>query len=148
MAALVTSAEVDSFKRDGFVVVAGLITEAELDHFGPLVIDAVHNRAGADARPLEERSPYEQSFQQCINLWEDHPAIAPLTFHQRIGQAAGEILGVDTIRLWHDQALFKRAGGRQTDPHQDQPYWPIAELDTITVWIPFEGSTLANGAMG
>ena len=72
----------------------------------------------------------------------------PLTFHQRIGQAAGELLGVSALRLWHDQALYKRAHGRETDPHQDQPYWPIAETDTITAWIPLQGSTIANGAMG
>ena len=48
----------------------------------------------------------------------------------------------------HDQALYKEAGGRETDPHQDHPYWPIVETDTITAWIPFDGSTLANGAMG
>ena len=33
------------------------------------------------------------------------------------------------------------------DPHQDQPYWPIVEPDTVTAWIP-DGSRLANGAMG
>ena len=55
--------------------------------------------------------------------------------------------GVDGIRIWHDQALYKEAGGRPTDPHQDQPYWSIAETDTITAWIPFDGSTVANGAM-
>jgi ectoine hydroxylase-related dioxygenase (phytanoyl-CoA dioxygenase family) len=146
--ALVTTEQVDAFRRDGFVVVAGLLNDDELDHFGPLVIDAVAHRSGADTRTLDERSPYEQSFQQCINLWEDHPAIRPLTFHQAVGQAAAELIGADAIRLWHDQALFKRAGGRQTDAHQDQPYWPIKETDTITAWIPFDGSTFASGAMG
>ncbi len=112
---LVTTARIDAFQRDGFVVVDGLLTTDELDHYGPLVIDAVHTRAGADTRPLDERSPYEQSFQQCINLWEDHPALRPLTFHQRIGHAAAELLGVDALRLWHDQALFKpRAAAKPT----------------------------------
>ena len=134
--------------RDGFVVVADLLTAAELDHFEPLVTAAVADRVGADERPLEERSPYEQSFQQCINLWEDYARRSPAHVHQRIGQAAGELLGVDALRLWHDQALYKRAHGRATDAHQDQPYWPIAETDTITAWIPFNGSTLASGAMG
>jgi len=104
MPELVSPDEIEAFRRDGFVVIAGLLTDDELDHYGPLVIDAVHDRSGADARPLDERSPYEQSFQQCINLWEDHPALAPLTFHQRIGHAAGELLSVDTLRLWHDQS--------------------------------------------
>ena len=71
-----------------------------------------------------------------------------LTFHPLLGETAARLLGVDAVRLWHDQALYKEAGGRETDPHQDQPYWPIVETDTITAWIPFDGSTLANGAMG
>src|SRR5262249_24560395 len=55
--------------------------------------------------------------------------------------------GVDAVRLWHDQALYKEAHGRQTDADQDHPYWPITEFDTITAWVPFDGSTLASGAM-
>ncbi|MGZ4695265.1 MAG: phytanoyl-CoA dioxygenase family protein, partial [Acidimicrobiales bacterium] len=78
----------------------------------------------------------------------DHPEVRPLTFHPRIGEAAARLLQVDAVRLWHDQALFKEPGGRLTDAHQDQPYWPIAEPVTVTAWIPFDGSTLANGAMG
>jgi ectoine hydroxylase-related dioxygenase (phytanoyl-CoA dioxygenase family) len=138
----------EAFARDGFVVVEDLLTAAELDHFGPIVTEAVRRRSEADLRPPAERTPYQQSFQQCINLWEDFPEVRPLTFHQRVGQAAGELLGVDALRLWHDQALYKRAGARETDPHQDQPYWPIAETTTITAWIPLDGSTMASGAMG
>ncbi|MGQ0824734.1 MAG: phytanoyl-CoA dioxygenase family protein [Actinomycetota bacterium] len=139
---------VESFRRDGYVVIDGLLTDAELDHFEPLVTAAVARRKGGDARALTERSLYEQSFLQCINLWEDFPAVRPLTFHPRVGQAAAALLGATGVRLWHDQALYKEAHGRETDPHQDQPYWPIAETDTVTAWIPFRGSTHANGAMG
>lgn len=145
---MIAPALVDAFRRDGFVVVDGLLTDEELDHFEPLVTAAVERRSAADVRPLEERTPYEQSFQQCQNLWEDFPALRPLTFHQRVGHAAAELLGAPAVRLWHDQALYKRAGGRGTDAHQDQPYWPIAETDTITAWIPLRGSTLDSGAMG
>jgi ectoine hydroxylase-related dioxygenase (phytanoyl-CoA dioxygenase family) len=145
---VITAEHVAAFQRDGFVVVADLLTDDELDHFGPIVTAAVDARSGADHRSLGERTPYEQSFQQCQNLWEDYPAVRPLTFHPRVGEAAATLLGVPAVRLWHDQALFKRAGARVTDPHQDQPYWPIAQTATITAWIPFDGSTLASGAMG
>jgi ectoine hydroxylase-related dioxygenase (phytanoyl-CoA dioxygenase family) len=138
---------VDDFERDGFVVVPDLLTADELARYEPIVTEAVRVRAGADTRTLDERSPYEQSFQQCINLWEDFPALRPLTFHQRIGETAATLLGVPALRLWHDQALYKRAHGRGTDPHQDQPYWPIAETTTITAWIPLRGSTYESGAM-
>jgi ectoine hydroxylase-related dioxygenase (phytanoyl-CoA dioxygenase family) len=138
---------VERFRRDGFVVVDGLLADDELAHYEPLVTAAVARRKHG-APPLAERNLYAQSFHQCINLWEDCPDIRPLTFHPRLGQAAAELLGVDGVRLWHDQALYKEAGGRATDAHQDHPYWPIRELDTVTAWVPFRGSTLANGAMG
>jgi ectoine hydroxylase-related dioxygenase (phytanoyl-CoA dioxygenase family) len=139
---------VEDFGRNGFVVVPDLLSAAELHHFGAAVDDGVAGRSRHDARKLAEKSRYEQSFTQCQNLWEDHPDVRPLTFHPVIAETAARLLGVDGVRLWHDQALYKEGGGRETDPHQDQPYWPIVETDTITAWIPFDGSTLESGAMG
>lgn len=139
---------VAAFRRDGFVVVRDLLSDAEIIAFGKAVDAAVAARTRHDRRRLEEKSRYEQSFQQCLNLWEDHLDVRPLTFHPGVGAAAAALLGVDAVRVWHDQALYKEAGGRGTDAHQDQGYWPIAETDTITAWIPFDGSTLESGAMG
>jgi ectoine hydroxylase-related dioxygenase (phytanoyl-CoA dioxygenase family) len=139
---------VDQFQDQGFVVVPDLLTPDELDLYGRLVGAAVAARTAGDGRPLDERTRYEQSFIQCQNLWEDFPEVRSLTFHPRIAQAAAELLGADAVRLWHDQALVKEPGGRETDAHQDQAYWPIAEPRTVTAWIPFEGSTLASGCMG
>lgn len=138
---------VEQYRRDGFVVVDGLIDDEELAGFATAVTEAVGRRRAHDHRTLAEKSRYEQSFIQCMNLWEDSPEVAPLTFHPRIAAAAAELVGTPRLRLWHDQALYKEPGGRATDPHQDQPYWPIRETDTITAWIPFDGSTVANGAM-
>jgi ectoine hydroxylase-related dioxygenase (phytanoyl-CoA dioxygenase family) len=139
---------VAAFGRDGFVVVPDLLTEAELQQFGAAVDKGVEVRSRGDARQLAEKTRYEQSFIQCQNLWEDCPGVRPLTFHPAVTETAARLLQVESIRLWHDQALYKEPGGRETDPHQDQPYWPIAETGTITAWIPFDGSTLESGAMG
>jgi ectoine hydroxylase-related dioxygenase (phytanoyl-CoA dioxygenase family) len=139
---------VEQFERDGFVVIPDLIDLDELDRYKGLVTDAVKSRTSGDNRKLEEKSRYQQSFLQCMNLWEDFEDVRPLTFHPRLGQAAAELMGVDAVRLWHDQALYKQAGGRPTDAHQDHPYWPIKETLSCTAWIPFEGSTLASGALG
>ena len=144
---LVSSDLVDAFRRDGFVVVPDLLTEEELDHYAPLVTAAVRERARHD-KPLEEKNRYQQQFTQCINLWEDRADVRPLTFHPRLGEVAATLMGVDAVRLWHDQALYKPAGGRPTDAHQDHPYWPIKETQSITAWIPFDGSTFASGALG
>jgi ectoine hydroxylase-related dioxygenase (phytanoyl-CoA dioxygenase family) len=138
---------IERFRRDGFVVIPDLLTDDELDGYGAAVTAAVSRRTAGDQRPLAERSRYEQSFTQCMNLWEDDLDVRPLTFHPRVGQAAAELLGVDAIRVWHDQALYKQAGGRPTDAHQDHPYWPMKETATITAWIPFDGATRASGSL-
>ena len=144
---LVSDDVVERFRRDGFVVVPDLLGSEETERYSAAVTAAVKARTAGDTRPLAEKSRYQQSFLQCMNLWEDFDAVRPLTFHPRLGQAAAELLGVPAIRVWHDQALFKQSGGRHTDAHQDHPYWPMKETESITAWIPFEGSTLESGAM-
>ena len=68
------------FRRDGYVVVHGLIGGDELDRLAPAVRAAVARRKAADTRSLGEKSRYEQSFLQCQNLWEDSEDVRPLIF--------------------------------------------------------------------
>jgi ectoine hydroxylase-related dioxygenase (phytanoyl-CoA dioxygenase family) len=146
-ARLLDDETIERFRRDGFVVVAGLLDAGDLDRYRAAVTAGVGARTSEGLRPLAERSRYQQSFLQCMNLWEDRPAVRPLTFHPRLGQAAAELLGTRAVRLWHDQALYKEPGGRATDPHQDHAYWPIRETASVTAWVPFDGSRRGAGAM-
>lgn len=137
------------FAEQGFVLVPDLVSAAEIERYGQAIDEAVDARVAADPRgDLRERSGYERSFRQCINLWEDAPAVRPFTFHPVVAAVAAALLDVPAVRLWHDQALYKGPGGRRTDPHQDQPYWPVVEPVTVTAWIPLMDVTLEAGAMG
>lgn len=138
----------ECYRRDGFVHAQGLIPPAELAGLTQAVDEAVAKRKRHDTRSLDEKTPYEQSFIQCQYLWEDFPGIRGLTFHQKLGEALGALLGAEKVRLWHDQALYKEAGGRETEAHQDHAYWPIAEEDTITAWIPLIPVDEVTGCMG
>ena len=60
---------------------------------------------------------------------------------------AAQLLGVDSVRLWQDQALYKEAGGRETTAHQDETFWPIGKAPLVSAWIPFDAVTPKNGAM-
>ena len=145
---MLNSAKVTEFQTQGFVVIDGLLKAAELDQYQIAVRDAVRHRKRYDTRALAAKTLYEQSFLQCMNLWEDFESVRPLTFHPHIAQAATELLACEAVRLWHDQALFKEPGGRETDPHQDLPYWAMDQADALPAWIPLTGSTLDNGSMG
>jgi ectoine hydroxylase-related dioxygenase (phytanoyl-CoA dioxygenase family) len=147
-AALVDRADVEAFRRDGFVHLKGLLRAEEIGRLGRAVDAAVTARTRNDARALTDKSPYEQSFIQCQYLWEDFPDVRPLTFHPKVVGAAAALIGAEAMRLWHDQALYKEAGGRETDAHQDHPYWPINELRTLTAWIPLIEVDDETGCMG
>ena len=109
---LVDTDFVQQFRRDGFVVVDGLITDAELDDYETLVTEAVARRK-RDAPPLAERGAYAQSFHQCINLWEDFPAGRPLTFPRTrvTGGASAVVLAAQRRRIED-----RRRTGRSTHP--------------------------------
>ena len=139
---------VDRYRGQGFVHVPGLLPAAEMPALAAAVDEAVAKRKTHDTRALEDKSPYEQSFIQCQYLWEDFPGVRPLMFHPGLGAALGALLGAERVRLWHDQALYKEPGGRETDAHQDHAYWPIAEADTITAWIPLTEIDDETGCMG
>jgi hypothetical protein len=136
------------FASDGFVHVQGVLSPEEIAIHGAAVDKAVAQRKRGDTRAFAEKSPYEQSFLQCQYLWEDHPGVRPLTFHPLVGEICAALIGARRIRLWHDQALYKEAGGRPTEAHTDKPYWPIAEADTATAWIPLSDVDEVCGCMG
>lgn len=139
---------IDAFARDGFVHVKGLLPRSEVEKFGRAVDMAVASRKVHDTRKLEEKSLYEQSFIQCQNLWEDWPEVRCLSFDQRIAGMAAKLIGAARLRLWHDQALYKEPGGRDTDAHQDHPYWPIVGDKTLTAWVPLMDIDDQTGCMG
>ncbi|MEL6984312.1 MAG: phytanoyl-CoA dioxygenase family protein, partial [Actinomycetota bacterium] len=145
----VVDAEVVSrFQADGYVVTEGLLSVEEVERAGHAIDQAVATRTADDHRPLADKTPYEQSFVQCMRLWETDPAVQPFTFHPRLAETAATLLGVPAVRLWQDQALYKEPGGRPTDAHQDAPFWPIGDAPLVSAWIPLAPSTEANGAMG
>ena len=57
-------------------------------------------------------------------------------------------MGVDGVRLYHDQALYKEPGGGATPWHQDQFYWPLDTDQSITMWMPLVDVSQEMGTMG
>ena len=51
------------------------------------------------------------------------------------------------MRLYHDQALYKEAGGGVTPWHADQQYWPLETSKTITAWIPLQAVPIEMGPL-
>ena len=72
---------------------------------------------------------------------ENKEQIEEFVFSKRLAKIAADLLTVDGVRMYHDQALFNEGGGGITPWHADQYYWPLATGKTITAWIPFTKNT-------
>ena len=88
---------------------------------------------------------YRAAFDQYMNLWQTSDAVCELTLHSELARTAAALLGVEAVRVYHDQALFKVAGGGHTPWHQDQWYWPLDTDRTITMWLPLHDVEPAMG---
>ncbi len=138
---------IDHFRRDGFVKTQDVLSANELAYYAPAVDQEVALRTADDRRSVAEKSTYEQSFIQCMRLWETHAQIRELSCHTGLAGIAAQLLGVPSVRLWQDQALYKEPGGRETTAHQDETFWPVGDAPLISAWIPFDPVTKHNGAM-
>lgn len=145
----------------GFLVVDHFLDAAELDRWRDVVDAAVAARGGqrmsfaedssAEARALgeseEERRYYEQVFTQRINLWQTDDGVRRLIVEPAFSRFAGELAGVDGLRLWVDQAFVKPPFGNPTAYHLDVPFWSFRSPDAITIWVALDDATIENGCL-
>ncbi len=146
-ASLATSEAVAQFQRDGFVVTPGALSGDHVARYGAIVDRIVAARTAGDTRPVGDKTTYEQSFVQCMRLWETDADIRPLVFDVRLAATAAALLDAPKVLLWQDQALYKETGGRETTAHQDLPFWPLGDAPLISAWIPFDDVSADAGAM-
>ncbi|WP_300602851.1 phytanoyl-CoA dioxygenase family protein [Niabella sp.] len=96
---------------------------------------------------LQERDTYGKAFLQLFNLWRENEDVRALIFSKRLGKIAADLMQVEGVRMYHDQALFKEGGGGITPWHADQYYWPLQTDKTITAWIPLQETPLEMGPL-
>jgi hypothetical protein len=131
----VTTEKIDQFRQNGHVIIEALLTQKEVQQMRTCILKAIEAR-NIPILNMEDRDTYGKAFLQIMNLWETDVDVAAYVLHPRLAQIAAQLLGVDNVRIYHDQALFKEPGGGPTPWHQDQYYWPIDTAHTVTMWMP------------
>jgi len=138
--------QISSFREEGFVYLPAVFTTQLLEHYRKPLAEIVASENPL-TKPLAERNEYDQAFTQIMNVWTRHESVRKLILNRRTAQIATSLLGTNGVRLWHDQALFKEAGGGKTPWHADQYYWPLSSDLSVTIWIPLQATTIDTGAL-
>jgi phytanoyl-CoA hydroxylase len=153
-----THEQIDSYRKNGFIVFDEFLDPAELAEWREAVDLAIAERRGvklpggtavAGEEDKVEFDPgyYGKVFEQMINLWQTNDRIKELILDPRIGKMATDLSGVPGIRSWHDQALIKKPWGNPTGLHLDTPYWSFHHPEALSIWIALDDATLENGCL-
>ena len=143
---LVTPEQIDFYAENGYVKLKDVFSSELLQYFDSVISERVAELS-ADAAPLDQRNTYGKAFLQVMNLWTQSEAVKEFVFGRRIARIAAELMGTAGVRLYHDQALYKEAGGGITPWHADQYYWPVSSEKTITAWVPLQKTPLPMGPL-
>jgi len=93
------------------------------------------------------RSGSGAAFMPVGNLWRVDPLCAEFVHHRRFAQIAADLLGVERVRLYHDQAMFSEPGAAATAWHQDAQHWAIPGDRCLTMWLALVDLDPAMGTL-
>ncbi|MCE6988843.1 phytanoyl-CoA dioxygenase family protein [Dyadobacter sp. CY323] len=137
---------VEKFNTYGYVKLKNVLSPELLAHYDSLITNLVF-KLNKLTKPMEERSTYERAFLQVMNLWRESEEVKEFVFSKRLAKIATDLLQVNGVRLYHDQALYKESSGGITPWHADQFYWPLSSPKTVTVWIPLQETYIEMGPL-
>ncbi|MDF2722761.1 MAG: phytanoyl-CoA dioxygenase [Paenibacillus sp.] len=142
----VTGEQAAYYRENGHIVLRQVANAEEVESYREAIANYVrqHNK---HTRPVHERDTYGKAFIQVSNIWPKDEAVKRYVLARRFAKIAAELMGVDAVRIYHDQALFKEPGGGHTPWHQDQIYWPLDTANTITMWMPLVPISEEVGSM-
>ena len=95
----------------------------------------------ADLSPLAKRASADDdgAFVEDFCNWDRLPVIERFIRTSGVAAIAAELMGSDTVRLYHDHVLVKEPGTRQRTPwHQDQPYYNVDGRQGVSMWLPVD----------
>jgi hypothetical protein len=129
-----TQAQVERYRREGYVFPLQVLDDAELADYGRRLSES-EARHGHLAGPLAQKP-------HLLFTWA-----AELVRHPRVLDAVEDILGPDLL-CWSSSFFIKQP----RDPafvswHQDATYWGLDRPDILTVWLALSPARRENGCM-
>jgi ectoine hydroxylase-related dioxygenase (phytanoyl-CoA dioxygenase family) len=128
---------IDAFRRDGAACIRGVLSADDVALIERGIERNLESPSGRALVASREDDP-GRFFEDFCN-WEVIDEFERVIRGSGVAEDAAELMGSDTVRLFHDHVLVKEAGTRQRTPwHQDQPYYNVDGSQTCSVWIPVD----------
>ncbi|MDE0529411.1 MAG: phytanoyl-CoA dioxygenase family protein [Truepera sp.] len=136
--------QIEGFRRDGHIHLPTVCSPEEVAVYRKVITETAY-AAFPDKGSLEERDSVGKAFLQTLNLRFKSDGVRAFVLAKRLAKIVADLTGVDGVRIYHEQALFKEPGGSITHWHQDQYYWPLATDKAVGLWMPLVDVSLDMG---
>ncbi|MDX2226644.1 MAG: phytanoyl-CoA dioxygenase family protein [Verrucomicrobiae bacterium] len=135
-----TPAQIETFNREGYVVLRGLIQPDEVRE-----IRAEYDRRVEETETLNNGA-LRGKLIQCAGIATRDERWITKPYMERI-VSVGRTLIEPEIGFWYDQIIMKPAGNPASTPwHQDSGYWKGLEA-AVTCWLALSEVTDKHGCM-
>ena len=135
MPKILTQAQIDQFREQGFVSPVCVMSAA----------DALHYRRRLERFERETGGPLGGHLRHKTHLlftW-----LADLVRHRRILDAIEDLYGPDLLCWTTNFFIKEKANPAFVSWHQDSTYWGLSRPDVVTAWVAFTLANAGNGAM-
>jgi ectoine hydroxylase-related dioxygenase (phytanoyl-CoA dioxygenase family) len=141
-----TADQAEQYRKDGHILLRGVATPEEIAHFRSLIlayVEEVIHEHGTRVQ-LEDATTL---FTRVTNVWRKHDEIREIVFARRFARLAAQLMGVNGVRLYHDQVLLKDPGRSWTPWHKDHFYCPLATANIVKMSLALTDVTRETGPM-
>jgi len=163
-----SAAQVETYNRDGFLVAAGLLNDADMAPARVAMMQKVDEIAKEllrdgqiadflEGEPFETRlarlfqGKSDSDFLRYGRSWRDRlPGYFHLMSNPKILDAVQSLIGPELFSnpVYNVRPKVPGVAAGAVPWHQDKSYWPDASANpVITVWIPLVDATLENGCL-
>jgi hypothetical protein len=131
-----------AFRRDGFIKLPNVLSPAAVARLRGELVRLLSKTFGV---ALDENK--NDRFLSLEMMWLGNSLIRRYVLSPRIAKISADLLGVKSVRLYHDNALSKEPGCGRTPWHYDDHHFPLATNDVVTAWIPAQPIPVAMGPL-
>ena len=136
MHALLTQDLIDTYQRDGVVLIKGLFA----DHVDTLIAGIERNMSEPGPYAAENLKEGEAGrfFDDYCN-WTRIPEFEEVIRQSDAAEVAADLMQSERVQVFHDHVLVKEPGTSKPTPwHQDGPYYFVDGLQNVSFWSPVD----------
>ena len=132
-----------SFRRDGFIKLPNVLSCGAVARLRSELLKLLYKVFAVNITTSGDSN----RFLSLEMMWLENSLIRCYVLSPRIAKIAADLLGVEKIRLYHDNALAKEPGCGRTPWHYDDHHFALATDDVVTAWIPAQPVPIAMGPL-